>query len=79
MQIVIHRSVAQIGGNVVEVRSRNTRVILDAGRELPPLDGSRCADRMEVEGLTFGPKAFNAVFLSHHHGDHCSLDRKSVV
>lgn len=73
MQVVIHRSAAQIGGNVVEVRSRNTRVILDAGRELPPLDGSRCADRMEVEGLTFGPRTFDAVFLSHHHGDHCGL------
>lgn len=73
MQIVVHRSAAQIGGNVIEVRSRNTRVILDAGRELPPLDGSRRADRMEVEGLTFGKRAFDAVFLSHHHGDHCGL------
>ena len=73
MQVVIHRSAAQIGGNVVEVRSWNTRVILDAGRELPPLDGSRHADRMEVEGLTWGQRAFDAVFLSHHHGDHCGL------
>lgn len=73
MQIVIHRSAAQIGGNVVEVRGRKARVVLDAGRELPPLDGSRHADRMEVEGLTFGQRAFDAVFLSHHHGDHCGL------
>ena len=60
MQIVIHRSAAQIGGNVVEVRGRKARVVLDAGRELPPLDGSRHADRMEVEGLTFGQRAFDA-------------------
>ena len=34
MEIIIHRGKDQIGGNIIEITTQKTRILLDAGREL---------------------------------------------
>ena len=75
MEIKIHRGTDQIGGNIVEISSDvpETRIILDCGRNLPPLDDPKAPDNIEIEGLTYGDSTYDAVFVTHHHADHCGL------
>jgi ribonuclease J len=71
MYIKIHRGSFQIGGSIIEVGTSNTKLILDCGRNLPALDGSESADDIDIDGLLSGEKMYDAVFISHYHGDHC--------
>ena len=73
MYVTVHRGTQQIGGNLVEIGTAQTRLLFDAGANLPPLDGAKTEDPFELEGLTCGKPAFDWVFLSHHHNDHCGL------
>ncbi|MEA4898621.1 MAG: MBL fold metallo-hydrolase [Christensenellaceae bacterium] len=73
MKLTIHRGAKQIGGNIVEIATDTTRIILDCGRNLPPLDDPKAADDSEIEGLTHGKSAYDAVFITHYHADHCGL------
>jgi ribonuclease J len=73
MKLTIHRGAAQIGGNVVEIASAKTRIILDCGKNLPPLDGGSVEDGIDVPGLTSGESGYDAVFVTHYHADHCGL------
>ncbi|MDR1246868.1 MAG: MBL fold metallo-hydrolase [Clostridiales Family XIII bacterium] len=73
MKLKIHRGAAQIGGNIVEIATKSTKIILDCGRNLPPLDDPKAADDMEIDGLTRGESAYAAVFVTHYHADHCGL------
>lgn len=72
MYIKIHRGTSQIGGNIIEIGTKNTRLIFDAGSNLPSLDKVEI-DSIEIEGLTCGKPAFDWVFISHHHNDHSGL------
>jgi len=71
MKLKIHRGTNQIGGNIIEISSAGTRIILDCGRNLPPLDAPD--DNIDIDGLTSGESAFDAVFITHYHADHCGL------
>ncbi|MEG1631851.1 MAG: hypothetical protein RR423_06310 [Hydrogenoanaerobacterium sp.] len=73
MYIKIHRGTQQIGGNIIEIGTAKTKLLFDAGANLPPLDDSAYRDSIEIEGLTCGVPSFDAVFVSHHHNDHCGL------
>ncbi len=73
MYVKVHRGTQQIGGNLIEIGTDETRLLFDAGANLPPLDGPKEEDPFELEGLTYGEPAFDWVFLSHHHNDHCGL------
>lgn len=73
MYVTVHRGTRQIGGNLVEIGTGQTRLLFDAGTNLPPLDGPKVEDSFELDGLTCGEPAFDWVFLSHHHNDHCGL------
>lgn len=73
MYIKIHRGTAQIGGNLIEIGTSQTHILFDAGANLPPLDEKEASDPIEIEGLTYGDPAFDWVFISHHHNDHCGL------
>lgn len=68
MDVTIHRGQNQIGGNIVEIASATTRILLDIGLEL---------NQEEIElpriGGLFDNAAFDAVFISHYHGDHLGL------
>ncbi len=76
MYIRIHRGTQQIGGNLIETGASGTRLLFDAGANLSPLDSPVIEDSFELEGLTKGAPDFNAVFISHHHNDHCGLLKK---
>lgn len=73
MYIEIHRGTGQIGGTLLEIGTARTRMLLDAGTNLPPLDGTGAEDSMEIEGLTYGKPGFDWVLISHHHSDHRRL------
>lgn len=68
MQVKIIKGTSQIGGCITEIKCGNTRVIIDFGEELDDKEVD-----FELEGLTFGEKLFDAVFITHSHGDHIGL------
>lgn len=73
MKLTIHRGTKQIGGNILEVATETTRIILDCGKNLPPLDGTYGGDDIHIDGLTGGESSYDAVFVTHYHADHCGL------
>lgn len=73
MYIRIIRGINQIGGNIVEVGTDNTKIILDCGSNLPDIDNTGYVDNIEIDGLTTDKSEYNAIFLSHYHGDHVGL------
>lgn len=72
MNIKIHRGENQIGGNIIEVSTKASRILLDIGLEL---DDEKNKELPHIEGL-FDKKGFDAIFISHYHGDHIGLAYK---
>lgn len=68
MAVIIHRGQNQIGGNIIEIATEKTRILLDVGLELDQEE----VTFPEIDGLFDNP-AFDAVFISHYHGDHLGL------
>ena len=73
MQIIIHRGTHQIGGCATEIRTGNTRILIDFGTELPDAEGNVSLDTLRIDGLNCGKADFDGVFLTHYHGDHIGL------
>ena len=69
MNIIIHRGRNQIGGNIIEISTYKTRVLLDVGLDL---DEEKNKVLPEIKGL-FDEAGYDAVFVSHYHGDHLGL------
>ena len=69
MTIIIHRGQNQIGGSIIEIASDTTKIILDAGSELD----EETPVAPQIEGLFFGQACYDAVFITHYHGDHLGL------
>lgn len=69
MTITIHRGQNQIGGSIIEISSDTTKIILEAGSELD----EEIPVAPQIEGLFCGRASYNAVFISHYHGDHLGL------
>ena len=73
MTITIHRGTHEIGGSCVEIRTRQTKILLDLGL---PLDfDSRPQEQQEQirrEALEWAQDA-DAIFISHYHADHHGL------
>lgn len=69
MKIHIHRGQNQIGGNIIEVSTEKTKIILDVGLDL---DDEKNKELPAIPGL-FEYKGYDAVFVSHYHGDHLGL------
>lgn len=67
MRVHIIRGKDQIGGNIIEISTEKTRILLDAGLEL---DGE---DKLpDIQGL-FDSAGYDAIFVSHYHSDHLGL------
>lgn len=69
MKITIHRGQNQIGGSIIEIASDTTKIILDAGSELD----EETPVAPQIDGLFSGQATYDAVFISHYHGDHLGL------
>lgn len=69
MKIHIHRGQNQIGGNIIEIATNTTKILLDAGLELNDNDKQSLPP---IQGL-FDYASYDAIFISHYHGDHVGL------
>lgn len=69
MQIKVHRGTHQIGGCITEIKTEQTRLIIDMGSELPSAEKKESTN-LEIEGVTKGIPDCDAVFVTHYHGDH---------
>ena len=69
MNITVHRGQNQIGGSIIEIASNTTRIILDTGAELD----EEVPVAPQIDGLFLGQATYDAVFISHYHGDHLGL------
>lgn len=69
MKIKIHRGQNLIGGNIVELYSETTKILLDVGSNL---DEGKNEELPKITGL-FDYKGYDAVFISHYHGDYMGL------
>lgn len=78
MKLTIHRGANQIGGNCVEIATDSTRIILDVGLPLPPLDETpRKRGKLQIDPVIKAvfdkPPRVDAIFVSHAHQDHTGL------
>jgi len=64
--ITIHKGTRQIGGCVTEIATKNSRVFIDFGENLP----GNTAPSLPIDGLTVGSGENSALFFTHYHGDH---------
>ena len=72
MQIKIFRGTHQIGGTVTEIKSGNTRIIIDFGAELPSMESAP----LDIDGVTQGSPDCDGIFITHYHGDHVGMVEK---
>ena len=73
MKVTIHRGTHQIGGCITQIESNSgTKIIIDIGENLPSQNNQE-KDEIKIKGLTYGEPEFDAVFVTHYHGDHIGL------
>lgn len=76
MKAIIHRGTNQIGGCLTEIKSnKGTRILIDIGENLPDANG-KVKPEIKLEGLTTGKPIYDAIFITHYHGDHIGLYNK---
>jgi len=68
MKVKIIKGTNQIGGCITEISTKNTKIIIDFGEDLDDSNQS-----FELNGLTKGKSIYDAVFITHSHGDHMGL------
>lgn len=86
MQLIIHRGTHQIGGSCIELRSGDTRILLDIGLPLSLGNGDAPGDSDSIDELLLRgvlpavdgayrghEPGIQAVILSHAHQDHMGL------
>ena len=69
MEINIIRGQNQIGGSIIEISSKNAKIILDIGSNLEDKE----IVVPEIDGLFKGKAKYDGVLISHYHGDHIGL------
>ena len=69
IDITVHRGAHQIGGCITAISTKNCKVIIDLGSNLP---GSASADFSAAEIVDITKNA-DAIFYTHYHGDHVGL------
>lgn len=69
MRITIYRRAHQIGGCITEIRSDNTKILIDLGANLPDSEEKELSEA-DVTELT---QDVDAIFYTHYHGDHVGL------
>ncbi len=75
MKVEILRGKEHIGGNIIKVMEGETSILLDCGAMLPEVGQPKQEDNFDLSKIGH----VDALFLSHHHGDHAGLlDRLPV-
>lgn len=74
LTLTVHRATTQIGGNCIELRSGDERLILDVGR---PLDAPKDATGLIPSSLDIAKPA--TILISHPHQDHYGLLEEAPV
>jgi len=69
MEINIIRGQNQIGGSIIEISSKSTKIILDIGSNLEDKE----IVVPEIDGLFKGKAKYDGVLISHYHSDHVVL------
>ena len=72
MEINIIRGQNQIGGSIIEISSKSTKIILDIGSNLEDKE----IVVPEIDGLFKGKAKYVGVLISHYHSDHVGLVTK---
>jgi len=88
LELIIYRGTHEVGGTVMELKTQNTRILMDAGYPLF-LDGELIDEKLvkmpyqkllemgvipEIKGLyRWDAPEFDAVVISHAHSDHFGL------
>ena len=72
-QFIIHRGSHQIGGNCVELATRNARILIDCGLPLDYDEQDVVTPNEIRENARKWLQNCDAVFLSHYHADHYGL------
>ena len=67
MHIKIYRGTHQIGGCIVGVSTRQTRILIDMGKQLPDTKGNMPAENLSIDD------SYYAVVFTHYHNDHVGL------
>lgn len=70
MKIIVHRGSKQIGGCATEIRTSQTKILIDFGENLPDANRPNNIENLVIEGLNSGVPSFDGVFFTHYHGDH---------
>ena len=70
MNVKIIKGTNQIGGCITEIATKQARIIIDFGSDLQE---NIEKENPNIEGLTIGKPAYDAVFITHSHGDHIGL------
>ncbi len=73
MKVKIIKGTNQIGGCITEIESKSARIIIDFGEDLPSDEVKDCHENPMIDGLTTGKRKYDAVFITHSHGDHIGL------
>ena len=69
MEINIIRGQNQIGGSIIEISSKSTKIVLDIGSNLEDKE----IVVPEIDGLFKGEAKYDGVLISHYHSDHVGL------
>ncbi|MEI6697022.1 MAG: MBL fold metallo-hydrolase [Bacteroidota bacterium] len=73
MKITIHRGIDQIGGCITEISTKNNKIIIDLGQNLPDGEGVIKDDFANIESVEKITKDVDAILYTHYHGDHLGL------
>lgn len=73
MKIKVLKGTNQIGGCITEIISSEAKIIIDFGEDLPSSEKTDKNTSPIIEGLTVGNPKYDAVFITHSHGDHIGL------
>ena len=73
IQFIIHRGSHQIGGNCVELATRNAKILIDCGLPLDFEEKPEETQEQILEDAKEWTLNCDAIFLSHYHADHYGL------
>lgn len=72
-KITIYRGSHQIGGCVTEIETKNHRIVIDFGTNLPNSEADDVMTDEELLHTVFDGKPCDGVLLTHYHGDHIGM------